>query len=190
MYGGTHLRRPHAPHNPGLSPRVRGNPHSSCPSIYRQRSIPACTGEPSNRSGYRGIATVYPRVYGGTNIYETITRFVRGLSPRVRGNPRQALNGLVRERSIPACTGEPEGQAIPHSRVEVYPRVYGGTGWRRCCVRCLAGLSPRVRGNPLYSTADRAGCRSIPACTGEPLLDCFEAGAVTVYPRVYGGTAR
>ena len=53
----------------------------------------------------------------------------------------------------------------------------------------LAGLSPRVRGNPapLAPLAARRG--SIPACAGEPgVLRCPMA-ATRVYPRVCGGTS-
>ena len=52
----------------------------------------------------------------------------------------------------------------------VYPRVYGGTtspGFRR---GSHTGLSPRVRGNLRHHHPECVCLRSIPACTGEPLL--------------------
>ena len=52
---------------------------------------------------------------------------VRGLSPRVRGNPPPHASALATPGSIPACAGEPRLLApgcIPH---RVYPRVCGGT---------------------------------------------------------------
>ena len=124
----------------------------------------------------RGNISVYPRVYGGTRRYSLL---------QMR---------ISQERSIPACTGEPNSA----SSMEVYsleglsPRVRGNLapeclrtrsvrygkglsprvrGNRRrelsWCIR--EGLSPRVRGNLTAPAArGRDGLRSIPACTGEP----------------------
>ena len=51
---------------PGLSPRVRGNP-APLPTIPKYlRSIPACTGEPDLTDEQNEPLKVYPRVYGGT----------------------------------------------------------------------------------------------------------------------------
>ena len=55
-------------------------------------------------------------------------------------------------------------------------------------ISIIAGLSPRVRGNPPHRPRGRAGLGSIPACAGEP-LQCRAMGAGGgVYPRVCGGT--
>ena len=51
---------------PGLSPRVRGNPVPEAPDWIVHRSIPACTGEPPWPVALFWPAAVYPRVYGGT----------------------------------------------------------------------------------------------------------------------------
>ena len=51
-----------------------------------------------------------------------------------------------------------------------------------------AGLSPRVRGNPLPRDALRRGDGSIPACAGEPAARVAAAPPSRVYPRVCGGT--
>ena len=52
-----------------------------------------------------------------------------------------------------------------------------------------SGLSPRVRGNPVYVHIGRTTVRSIPACAGEPPERDPAAKWMTVYPRVCGGTA-
>ena len=49
--------------------------------------------------------------------------------------------------SIPACAGEPLGQAGGGKRLEVYPRVCGGTAILGLEIVAREGLSPRVRGN-------------------------------------------
>ena len=91
----------------GLSPRVRGNPVRDTALSEEQRSIPACAGEPrtSRRPSHR--SGVYPRVCGGTAKVRPLAQEIRGLSPRVRGNPivRPVAGRIL--GSIPACAGEP-----------------------------------------------------------------------------------
>ena len=71
----------------GLSPRVRGNPHDGGPDISGNGSIPACAGEPGYAPSTSRLRRVYPRVCGGTLSVGMRWVRVRGLSPRVRGNP-------------------------------------------------------------------------------------------------------
>ena len=56
-----------------------------------------------------------------------------GLSPRVRGN-------------LDLAPG-----AVAPASMAVYPRACGGTAPTRTLTLPIAGLSPRVRGNPLMS---------------------------------------
>ena len=72
--------------------------------------------------------------------------------------------------SIPACTGEPREWLAVFKDTGVYPRVYGGTQGGGLELIDTPGLSPRVRGNPHRRPAGGTDARSIPACTGEPLL--------------------
>ena len=128
VYGGTNVVITEAGTMTGLSPRVRGNPvivsvntesSGSIPACtgepldaiacrrHPSGSIPACTGEPGVLSRHYSPPPVYPRVYGGTAVPVTVTVPVDGLSPRVRGNPEVSRSKPIRQRSIPACTGEP-----------------------------------------------------------------------------------
>ena len=50
----------------GLSPRVRGNLELEVFGLPWSGSIPACAGEPLCRDTPGSLATVYPRVCGGT----------------------------------------------------------------------------------------------------------------------------
>ena len=59
--------------------------------------------------------------------------------------------------------------------------------WKTIAVPA-AGLSPRVRGNPLRACAARRGLGSIPACAGEPTPASARPPRARVYPRVCGGT--
>ncbi len=70
---------------------------------------------------------VYPRVCGGTRIIANNPPNVQGLSPRVRGNLGGCQVGDATGRSIPACAGEPLFEMPFLARMEVYPRVCGGT---------------------------------------------------------------
>ena len=91
--------------------------------------------------------------------------------------------------SIPAWAGEPSKTNRGRCRIQVYPRVGGGTfrsfrglgfGW---------GLSPRGRGNPRPGVTLQCSNGSIPAWAGEPLYIYLPFACCWVYPRVGGGTA-
>ena len=188
MCGGTRAGIRYLRDDDGLSPRVRGNRNIIKPATNPPRSIPACAGEPPGfqRSGF--ALPVYPRVCGGTHLGRLPISTIRGLSPRVRGNPDCELEFCHDSRSIPACAGEP----IPGKRrvpaLWVYPRVCGGTIQPPPpLARCL-GLSPRVRGNPGVRAPAKAGPGSIPACAGEPGFESRRRAFCRVYPRVCGGT--
>ena len=91
------------------------------------RSIPACAGEPGCGVLLLWLGWVYPRVCGGTVLWDACHAGTSGLYPRVRGNrvPPPALMNLA--RSIPACAGEPNDEGAPRYAGWVYPRVCGGT---------------------------------------------------------------
>ena len=147
-------------------------------------------------------------MYGETVNLSGRTTWRTGLSPHVRGNPVHSLaSGRIR-RSIPACTGKPAmGRALPGS-LEVYPRMYGETGFRFDRLLSLMGLprmygethptqqhpesakglSPHVRGNPPLASRFVHFDGSIPACTGKPCCPPPRHRRVWVYPRMYGET--
>ena len=187
--GGT--RNVSIPHtiNRGLSPRVRGNLVHRPILCQRERSIPACAGEPSDDSIPFTTPRVYPRVCGGTPHGTRNTATDKGLSPRVRGNLRRYGVGSSGCRSIPACAGEPY-QPLPRlADPTVYPRVCGGTFLLLTALWHITGLSPRVRGNQQLLSAAANGRGSIPACAGEPCPAAWYGGIGRVYPRVCGGTS-
>ena len=111
----------------GLSPRVRGNLEYLFIFVVIERSIPACAGEPRSLCRDRSALWVYPRVCGGTESEWNDVYGAEGLSPRVRGNLDEFLSFLRKERSIPACAGEPSQTRSECNRTGVYPRVCGGT---------------------------------------------------------------
>ena len=91
-------------------------------------SIPARAGEPKvtmNAVAHKGV---YPRACGGTLASWVGWSPLRGLSPRVRGNPDLAKNLVER------------GEGLS-------PRVRGNPDLAKNLVERGEGLSPRVRGN-------------------------------------------
>ena len=150
-------------------------------------SIPACAGEPITPGRATSLRRVYPRVCGGT-AYHLLPPPHDGLSPRVRGNHRPAVHPAIRHRSIPACAGEPPPYRWRAGSPGVYPRVCGGTPLVRVFGGRIAGLSPRVRGNPPEEKEITPCPRSIPACAGEPDRGAAGGRQCGVYPRVCGGT--
>ena len=173
----------------GLSPRVRGNLAPTLLTVTNLRSIPACAGEPLPNQILPRALKVYPRVCGGTVTDIEAICNVMGLSPRVRGNRYNFSPDKISVRSIPACAGEPAITAAGHLLARVYPRVCGGTSDAASHVPDVAGLSPRVRGNPEAAAEVSFNARSIPACAGEPPFVLEPPSRSSVYPRVCGGTA-
>ena len=172
----------------GLSPRVRGNLMPVVEVKQDVGSIPACAGEPGSFVQSIRSSRVYPRVCGGTTIRDFMVTNLPGLSPRVRGNLPLRPVRLWPGGSIPACAGEPHLRDGVFGTRRVYPRVCGGTAFTSRSRDDMAGLSPRVRGNPSVTPNSGALSGSIPACAGEPRYRLSAAGRRRVYPRVCGGT--
>ena len=186
--GGTKMAVKQNKRGQGLSPRMRGNRHGGARQHQRAGSIPAYAGEPYVRLALRRRGSVYPRVCGGTPERRCRPLAVRGLSPRMRGNPGMLKLGRLRSRSIPAYAGEPfTRRRLPHP-FGVYPRVCGGTAAGVRWPRPGPGLSPRMRGNPVLVDGVVGVAGSIPAYAGEPCPGYGVQGCAGVYPRVCGGT--
>ena len=173
----------------GLSPRVRGNPSYEASRGTHGGSIPAGAGEPTRNSVANTRIRVYPRGCGGTPTPTRLSAFVRGLSPRVRGNLKENTGILDRGGAIPAGAGEPERGWRSNRLRWVYPRGCGGTQKVLAFSSRRVGLSPRVRGNHAESQRNRVHGRSIPAGAGEPDERHRGSRHGRVYPRGCGGTA-
>ena len=91
----------------GLSPRARGNLLHSLDDTQISGTIPACAGEPGNRSAWKPSDWDYPRVRGGTFVQRISRGLDEGLSPRARGNPKVDDAEPLASGTIPACAGEP-----------------------------------------------------------------------------------
>ena len=187
--GGTWRMRCSATSSTGLSPRMRGNPSGARNSYCPAGSIPAYAGEPLHQAGRTTSNRVYPRVCGGTPDSPIPEPRLRGLSPRMRGNP-VATGAIVGVKgSIPAYAGEPLRQCAGRHPGRVYPRVCGGTTKIAVHGGGQPGLSPRMRGNLCTAAWCSDRMRSIPAYAGEPRQAIATLRQPGVYPRVCGGTS-
>ena len=186
--GGTLLLSESTPDHIGLSPRGRGNHVLAEGQIGVDGSIPAWAGEPMMPSCRRSLASVYPRVGGGTNRNRIVPMRISGLSPRGRGNLAHAAPVRRSPGSIPAWAGEPQARHRMIADRGVYPRVGGGTNSWMGFIDTFGGLSPRGRGNLFCLRAQGTQPRSIPAWAGEPPLIDLRMTRGEVYPRVGGGT--
>ena len=157
-----------SPRMAGLSPRMRGNRAVRGYPAFESGSIPAYAGEPGRTDPGRPRAAVYPRVCGGTEAYPAAGKMFRGLSPRMRGNPRHGEPQRGFPRSIPAYAGEPTCRRSWARATTVYPRVCGGTSHEALLPVPIPGLSPRMRGNRRRCRPRRRPAGSIPAYAGEP----------------------
>ena len=188
--GGTTQDLKFLDHDVGLSPRRRGNLGIGPPPLPRRGSIPAQAGEPySDRRGGCG-GWVYPRAGGETSNMAITAASPKGLSPRRRGNRREAQADVRRGGSIPAQAGEPSGETSGSGQLTtgVYPRAGGGTGLGRGRLRRPPGLSPRRRGNRVQDRRRDRRNGSIPAQAGEPGARVGWMLKSRVYPRAGGGT--
>ena len=95
---------------------------------------------------------------------------------------------LEQPGSIPACAGEPPPEDQFARPEWVYPRVCGGTQQALGFALAEGGLSPRVRGNRMFTDNATLVDGSIPACAGEPFRLGHRHIIGSVYPRVCGGT--
>ena len=140
----------------------------SVPMRWKQRSIPACAGEPYVRAVQVCRVEVDPRVRGGAQLVHLLSIVGKGRSPRARGSLFSHQYHSPFRRSTPACAGEPFARGGPEIVLAVDPRVRGGA----CIVTGnnigVAGRSPRARGSLLCGAFANAHHRSIPACAGEP----------------------
>ena len=95
------------PHHEGLSPRVRGSRSAGGRSCTERGSIPARAGEPPPCRSVGEANRVYPRACGGAIGEYVRCSVAEGLSPRVRGSPKNRARHIPYSRSIPARAGEP-----------------------------------------------------------------------------------
>ena len=152
----------------GLSPRMRGNRPRCIGGAMRTGSIPAHAGQPVSTPAPDLPGRVYPRACGATSSNGPSRMAAAGLSPRMRGNHDDAIAFFSRHGSIPAHAGQPQKPARCAAIFWVYPRACGATRKGRRGFALPQGLSPRMRGNPVFGRFIAKQIGSIPAHAGQP----------------------
>ena len=129
---------------------------------------------------------VHPRVHGEllTNTWEKLEPY--GSSPRTRGTPYVAADGVDVSRFIPAYTGNSPGSPTACRPGSVHPRVHGELLAPDCCRHRAAGSSPRTRGTRDWGMCIHMLLRFIPAYTGNSPAGVTSVCATSVHPRVHG----
>ena len=91
---------------------------------------------------------------------------------------------------IPARAGQPDKKSAMESHAGAYPRACGATALILLIHVIFAGLSPRVRGNPLDDGKTYDSTGPIPARAGQPLPALLTYDCDRAYPRACGATGR
>jgi len=167
---------------------VRGNPWDAQRPADGAAIPPARAGEPQVPLIDQFTNRAYPRACGGTRAAAIFARDDMGLSPRVRGNPKPLAGIAGNQGPIPARAGEPQTSCHARPMTWAYPRACGGTGFSCAAAAGAAGLSPRVRGNPVFGQFGDRHPGPIPARAGEPPTGSDRRCATWAYPRACGGT--
>ena len=134
----------------------------------RARPIPTCVGQPLSCRQTLVDIRAYPHVCGATDITYEYYIYIKGLSPRVWGNPCQPVPAVWSDRPIPTCVGQPQRESMAYPVRWAYPHVCGATVSTMTAGLSLVGLSPRVWGNRLWTVAGRQSAGPIPTCVGQP----------------------
>ena len=130
----------------GSSPRVRGKRERALHGVEHPRLIPARAGKTSSRASSPPSVWAHPRACGENLHLVTVDEAWAGSSPRVRGKPGQAVEGLQHVRLIPARAGKTTGAARPTASSPAHPRACGENIQAAASVVAEWGSSPRVRG--------------------------------------------
>ena len=113
---------------------------------------------------------------------------VLGLSPRLRGNPRQRRRPSRPRGTIPAPAGKPSYRRTTATRTRDYPRACGETAIVPTNENTPTGLSPRLRGNRHVLVVGNIVDGTIPAPAGKPACPGTTARRPRDYPRACGET--
>ena len=153
----------------GSSPRLRGTHLESVLVGLAGRFIPAPAGNAPVKPGPWKWQTVHPRACGERRLPSRCSGRSAGSSPRLRGTRQRPVQGIGRQRFIPAPAGN--ALSIP-------------------CTRTVTrGSSPRLRGTLAVGAAHCALARFIPAPAGNAPTAAGSTPTKPVHPAPAGNAA-
>ena len=165
--GKTHWPQAQTSSVMGTSPRMRGKPHCTPPTVTVPRNIPAYAGKTPWGRGTPSAEKEHPRVCGENVRMNCVMLTRHGTSPRMRGKRPPAALFEVQGGNIPAYAGKTYPQALGASRWPEHPRVCG-ENLLGCLYGCGGfGTSPRMRGKHGGVFYRNIRVRNIPAYAGK-----------------------
>ena len=150
----------------GSSPRVRGT------HVRHRRA--------------EGVHGIIPACAGNTPSILVSSTDKRGSSPRVRGTRPLDNRIVLIDGIIPACAGNTAPRMIKRASSRDHPRVCGEHMGTLHVSDAAVGLSPRVRGTPVFSPSVCVRFGIIPACAGNTRVLALRLREVRDHPRVCG----
>ena len=170
----------------GSSPRGRGKPRCTRPSLIPARLIPAWAGKTRPRPHPSQTFAAHPRV-GGENVDHIHSRLhYAGSSPRGRGKHRRIPRLRWTGRLIPAWAGKTCRPGPQSRRPWAHPRVGGENLKVSALPPATAGSSPRGRGKPPDRWCFPLVYRLIPAWAGKTPSLSPRLSQDGAHPRVGG----
>ena len=170
----------------GSSPRGRGKPRWTRPSLIPVRLIPARAGKTFPCVGQARDSRAHPRAGGENKIVIALVRSGTGSSPRGRGKLPASMLEAPRTGLIPARAGKTPCTRGGTGSRWAHPRAGGenyGISWRK---RGEAGSSPRGRGKRSYGEAGSTWSGLIPARAGKTLGSWDDSTSAQAHPRAGG----
>ena len=170
----------------GSSPRIRGEFSFSMRTDSTPGIIPANTGRIRLRLWSTFCGRDHPREYGENVIDKAEPAFMKGSSPRIRGESGEtdALCPLV--GIIPANTGRMFYDNAVLMKSWDHPREYGENEGPVPGKDIHPGSSPRIRGECAHAVGFPPLRRIIPANTGRIMRQTCGRSPCRDHPREYG----
>ena len=157
----------HSGHAAGSSPRMRGKRRPQSNPAEFVRIIPAHAGQTVMKCIDGDVHADHPRACGANQGGLSPNASRLGSSPRMRGKQGAQPVGHVGVRIIPAHAGQTEWYRRSPQPQTDHPRACGANGVAVADSEFVGGSSPRMRGKPSKTMADKQHERIIPAHAGQ-----------------------
>ena len=170
----------------GTSPRTRGKLPLRANSTYDQRNIPAHAGKTHPCGHKHSHAAEHPRARGENPFIKSISRIMRGTSPRTRGKQAYPTSGDQQFRNIPAHAGKTLIENAMAVFNKEHPRARGENTRINTFELAPGGTSPRTRGKHKMPFVLGWRMGNIPAHAGKTQQTYGNNLPQTEHPRARG----
>ena len=150
------------------------------------RNIPAHAGKTHASEACHTICPEHPRARGENHSSQLMACHVTGTSPRTRGKPFVTVDGVPRNRNIPAHAGKTGCTILARMLCGEHPRARGENPHSLSMRGTTCGTSPRTRGKRSAAGIGGAGNRNIPAHAGKTEMRFYRREDDREHPRARG----